>query len=62
MQWDRIVGFELSAEEIQVKPKLKLNQNHVAGNVRGAITGLRAEGSGESAEVASWMEGLLNQR
>lgn len=55
-----IVGFELSAEEIQIK--LKLNQNHVAGNVRGAIEGLRAEGSDEAAEVASWMQTLLDQR
>lgn len=56
---EAIVGFELVAEEIQIK--LKLNQNHVAGNVRGAIAGLRKEGSGESAEVASWMEDLAEQ-
>ena len=55
-----IVGFELSADQIQLK--LKLNQNHVAGNVRGAIEGLRTEGFGGSAEVASWMEDLLNKR
>jgi transcriptional regulator len=55
-----IVGFELAAETIQIK--LKLNQNHVAGNVRGAIDGLRAQGSPQSAEVASWMEELLNRR
>ncbi|HVS77392.1 MAG TPA: FMN-binding negative transcriptional regulator [Steroidobacteraceae bacterium] len=55
-----IVGFELSPEKIEIK--LKLNQNHVAGNVRGAVAGLRAEGSGESAEVAAWMESLLDQR
>lgn len=52
-----IVGFELLAEEIQVK--LKLNQNHVADNVRGAIAGLRAQSSAESAEVAAWMEDFL---
>jgi transcriptional regulator len=52
-----IVGFELVAEEIQVK--LKLNQNHRAENVRGAIAGLRAQGSPESAEVAAWMEEFL---
>lgn len=52
-----IVGFELVAEEIQVK--LKLNQNHRPENVRGAIQGLRAEGGAESAEVASWMEAFL---
>lgn len=55
-----IVGFELAAEEIQVK--LKLSQNHVAGNVRGAVEGLRSQNSEGSAEVADWMEGLLDQR
>lgn len=55
-----IVGFELVAQEIQLK--LKLGQNHAAGNARAAIEGLRGEGTGESAEVAAWMEGLLNQR
>jgi transcriptional regulator len=55
-----IVGFELGAESIQIK--LKLNQNHVAGNVRGAIDGLRAQGSPASAAVASWMEELLHRR
>ena len=54
-----IVGFELSAEEIQVK--LKLNQNHAAGNIRGAVAGLRGGGS-ESREVAHWMEQALEQR
>jgi len=52
-----IVGFELSAEAIQVK--LKLNQNHAAANIRGAIAGLRAAGSAEGAAVADWMEGVL---
>jgi transcriptional regulator len=52
-----IVGFELIAEEIQVK--LKLNQNHRAENIRGAITGLRAQGAPESAAVAAWMEDFL---
>ena len=55
---EAIVGFELSADEIQLK--LKLNQNHRAENVRGAIAGLRAEGSAADAEVAAWMEDLLN--
>ncbi len=57
---EAIVGFELSAEEIQIK--LKLNQNHIADNVRGAIEGLRATGPGESADVAAWMEDFLDQR
>jgi transcriptional regulator len=52
-----IVGFELSADEIQIK--IKFNQNHRAENIRGAIDGLRAEGSTAAAEVASWMEDLL---
>lgn len=55
-----IVGFELSADETQVK--LKLNQNHAAGNVRGAIEGLRTEGSAEALTVADWMEATLEQR
>ena len=55
-----IVGFELSADEIQVK--LKLNQNHPAENVRGAIAGLRAEGSAAAAEVAACMEEDLLSR
>ncbi|MGH8326401.1 MAG: hypothetical protein ACRET2_06540 [Steroidobacteraceae bacterium] len=54
------MGFELSAEAIQVK--LKLNQNHVDGNVRGVVEGLRAVGSAESSEVADWMEEALGQR
>jgi transcriptional regulator len=49
-----IVGFELTADEVQVK--LKLNQNHAVGNVRGAIAGLRATGTAEAAELAAWME------
>src|SRR5215469_41695 len=49
-----IVGFELTAEEVQVK--MKLGQNYVAGNVEGAIAGLRAVGSAEAVATASWME------
>lgn len=52
-----IVGFELAAEEIQVK--LKLGQNHPAGNVRGAIAGLRSLGSAEALAVADWMQAAL---
>ena len=55
-----IVGFELSADAIQVK--LKLNQNHVEGNVRGAIEGLRRQGSGEALAVADWMETAVEER
>ena len=49
-----IVGFELSADEVQVK--MKLGQNHAEGNVRGAVEGLRATGAAESSAVAAWME------
>lgn len=49
-----IVGFELASDRVEVK--LKLGQNHVSGNVRGAVAGLRAVGSTESREVADWME------
>ena len=49
-----IVGFELRADEVQLK--FKLNQNHPAGNIRGAIDGLRASGGEDSLAVASLME------
>ncbi|HVO48513.1 MAG TPA: FMN-binding negative transcriptional regulator [Steroidobacteraceae bacterium] len=49
-----IVGFELRADEVQIK--LKLNQNHPPGNIRGAIDGLRARGGQDSLAVASLME------
>ncbi|MGH8291050.1 MAG: FMN-binding negative transcriptional regulator [Steroidobacteraceae bacterium] len=58
-----IVGFELCADDVQVK--MKLGQNHPDGNIRGAIEGLRAEGSAGSAEatvVASWMQERLERR
>lgn len=55
-----IVGFELVADEVQVK--LKLNQNHVEGNVQGAIGGLRAVGTAEAGAVAEWMAAALEQR
>ena len=52
-----IVGFELAADEVQVK--MKLGQNHQAGNVQGAIAGLRAVGSPEAVATASWMQAEL---
>lgn len=55
-----IVGFELSADAVEVK--MKLGQNHAEGNVRGAVAGLRAEGSGGSSEVADWMEQALGAK
>lgn len=55
-----IIGFELIAEEVQVK--LKLGQNHIPANVRGVLQGLRAAGSADGAEVAAWMEEALERR
>lgn len=55
-----IVGFELTADQVEVK--FKLGQNHVEGNVRGAVAGLRGVGSAESREVADWMERAFEQR
>jgi transcriptional regulator len=52
-----IVGFELSADEVQVK--FKLNQNHPPGNVEGAILGLRALGSQDAQATAALMETAL---
>jgi transcriptional regulator len=55
-----IVGFELRADAVQVK--LKLNQNHPAANVRGAIEGLRSTGSVDAAAVAALMQTALERR
>lgn len=55
-----IVGFELRSDSIQVK--LKLNQNHPAANVAGAILGLRNTGSEEAAAVAALMQKELDRR
>jgi transcriptional regulator len=55
-----IVGFELAADQVQVK--LKLGQNQIEGNVAGAIAGLRAVGSAEAVETAGWMQSALDGR
>jgi len=55
-----IVGFELQSDSVQVK--VKLNQNHPQANVAGAINGLRATGSEESAAVATLMQKELDRR
>ncbi len=55
-----IVGFELRADDVQVK--LKLNQNHPAANVTGAIAGLRGTGTEDAAGVASLMQTALDSR
>jgi transcriptional regulator len=52
-----IVGFELSADQVQLK--FKLNQNHPRGNVEGAIRGLRASSSQDGQATASLMEHAL---
>jgi transcriptional regulator len=55
-----IVGFELRSDYAQVK--LKLNQNHPAANVAGAIAGLRSTGSPDAAAVATLMQKELDRR
>lgn len=55
-----IVGFELEADQVQVK--MKLSQNQQAGNAQGAIAGLRAVGSDEAMETAGWMQSALDER
>jgi transcriptional regulator len=55
-----IVGFELRSDSVQIK--LKLNQNHPAANVAGAIAGLRDTGSEEAAVVATLMQKELDRR
>jgi transcriptional regulator len=54
-----IVGFELSADEVQLK--FKLNQNHPRGNVEGAIRALRATSSQDAQLTATLMERALVQ-
>jgi transcriptional regulator len=49
-----IVGFELTADQVQLK--FKLNQNHPRANVEGAIRGLRVTSSQDAQAVASLME------
>lgn len=49
-----IVGFELAADEVQLK--FKLNQNHPRENVAGAISGLRATSSQDAHATATLME------
>jgi len=51
-----IVGFELVADVVQLK--FKLNQNHPAGNVEGAICGLRAVDSEDARHTAALMNGV----
>jgi transcriptional regulator len=55
-----IVGFELAADEIQVK--YKLNQNHPPENVVGAIRGLQGTPGDDAATVAALMAEALARR
>ena len=55
-----IVGFELAVDEIQLK--FKLNQNHPAVNVCGAISALRAKSGENSAAIAELMQQELARR
>lgn len=55
-----IVGFELAADEVQVK--FKLNQNHPAANVTGAIAALAAGDSQDGHVTARLMQQALDRR
>lgn len=55
-----IVGFELRADEIQVK--YKLNQNHPVSNVEGAVQGLRGIPTDDARSVAGLMVAALARR
>jgi len=57
---DGIIGFRIDVESIAMK--FKLNQNYPAGDVEGAIRGLRVEGRPLGHEVADLMQERLNQR
>jgi transcriptional regulator len=55
-----VVGFELPADEVQIK--YKLNQNHPVANVEGAMRGLTAQGSADSLQTAALMREALERR
>ncbi len=55
-----IVGFELLAERIELK--FKLNQNHVRGNIEGAVAGLSASNTPDALSVARLMQEVLNDK
>jgi transcriptional regulator len=55
-----IVGFELNADEVQIK--YKLNQNHPAANVTGAIAALEAGDSPDGHTIATLMQEALERR
>jgi len=55
-----IVGFELAVDAVELK--FKLNQNHSAENVKGAIAGLSARGNDDARAVARLMQEALIKR
>jgi len=55
-----VVGFELLADDVQLK--FKLNQNHPAVNVEGAMGGLRALGGDDNEATAALMQAALVRR
>jgi transcriptional regulator len=55
-----IVGFELWADDVEVK--FKLNQNHSPANVQGAVAALRAQGRDDATALAALMEQALGRR
>ena len=55
-----IVGFELAVDDIQLK--FKLNQNHSAANVEGAVAGLREQAGGNALAVSALMQEALDKR
>lgn len=55
-----IVGFELVVDDIELK--FKLNQNHPAANVEGAIRGLAKESTDDARSVATLMLEALRRR
>lgn len=55
-----IVGFEFSAQEIQLK--FKLGQNHPSENTKGAIRGLSEHPTDDSRDVAVLMQEALAKR
>jgi transcriptional regulator len=55
-----IVGFELLVDDIQIK--FKLNQNHSAANIEGAVKALAAAGTDDARAVATLMQEALQRR
>jgi len=55
-----IVGFELLAERIELK--FKLNQNHIRGNIEGAIAGLSASNAPDAQTVAGLLQEVSSKK